>query len=279
MENSVFQNFIHAYHENKLAHAFLIETNDKEKCYHNILEFLKRINCPTTYQDGCKECNLCHLIDTQSLPSIITIYPDGQNIRKEQILDLKKAFQTKPTFSKYNVYIIMGAEFLNSASANTMLKFLEEPEDAILGFFLTNNKENVIETIKSRCQVLLDYYQEPAFIVSDELKEQAISYLQEVLFVKDEALLYNKDVLNPFLKERKDVVLFFQVLLDIYQNYYLASYQQVAIKEEYKNLQVLLKKGPEYLLKQLNLVAQIIDELNYNLNISLVLDRFVLESW
>lgn len=279
MENSVFQNLIHAYHENKLAHAFLLETNDKEKCYHNILEFLKRINCPTIYQDGCKECNLCHLIDTQSLPSIITIYPDGQNIRKEQILDLKKAFQTKPTFSKYNVYIIMGAEFLNSASANTMLKFLEEPEDAILGFFLTNNKENVIETIKSRCQVLLDYYQEPAFIVSDELKEQAIFYLQEVLFVKDEALLYNKDVLVPFLKERKDVVLFFQVLLDIYQNYYLASYRQVAIKEEYKNLQVLLKKGPEYLLKQLNLVAQIIDELNYNLNISLVLDRFVLESW
>ena len=197
MENSVFQNFIHAYHENKLAHAFLVETNDKEKCYHNILEFLKRINCPTTYQDGCKECNLCHLIDTQSLPSIITIYPDGQNIRKEQILDLKKAFQTKPTFSKYNVYIIMGAEFLNSASANTMLKFLEEPEDAILGFFLTNNKENVIETIKSRCQVLLDYYQEPAFIVSDELKEQAISYLQEVLFVKDEALLYNKSEAKP----------------------------------------------------------------------------------
>ena len=279
MENSVFQNLIHAYHENKLAHAFLLETNDKEKCYHNILEFLKRINCPITYQDGCKECNLCHLIDTQSLPSIITIYPDGQNIRKEQILDLKKAFQTKPTFSKYNVYIIMGAEFLNSASANTMLKFLEEPEDAILGFFLTNNKENVIETIKSRCQVLLDYYQEPAFIVSDELKEQAISYLQEVLFVKDEALLYNKDVLVPFLKDRKDVILFFQVLLDIYQNYYLVSYQKVAIKEEYRDLQVLLKKGPEYLLKHLNLVAQIIDELNYNLNISLVLDRFVLESW
>ena len=62
-------------------------------------------------------------------------------------------FSTKPVFTKFNMYVIREADRFNSSSANTLLKFLEEPEDNILGFFITNNKENVISTIRSRCQV------------------------------------------------------------------------------------------------------------------------------
>ena len=49
MDNNVFQELIQEFHENKLAHAFLLETNDKDKSYQLILEFLKRINCPEKY--------------------------------------------------------------------------------------------------------------------------------------------------------------------------------------------------------------------------------------
>ena len=43
---------------------------------------------------------------------------------------------------------------MNSFSANTILKFLEEPNENIIAFLLTNNRYHVIDTIVSRCQIL-----------------------------------------------------------------------------------------------------------------------------
>ena len=279
MDNKVFFELVHSYRENKLAHAFLLETNNPEKCYNMIRQFLKLINCPKEYKENCHDCNLCHLIDTFSLPSLITIYPDGINIKKEQILDLKKAFQTKPVFSKYNMYIIMGAENLNASSANTMLKFLEEPEDNILGFFITNNKENVIDTIKSRCQILLDYYEtNSSSLINDDYYDIAINYIVELESAKIEALLYNKDVLLPIIKDKNTLILIFKNMLFIYQNVYFSKLNYEKLNDKNDKVAFLLKKDSNYLLKKIELILKLLDELNYNLNLSLVIDRFVLES-
>ena len=105
-ESQVYQELIKHFHENKLAHAFLVETNDVDKSYLAILQFLKVINCPSDYKENCQECNLCHLIDNGNLPSLIVVEPDGNTIKKEQVMEIKKMFQTKPIFSKYNMYII-----------------------------------------------------------------------------------------------------------------------------------------------------------------------------
>ena len=40
------QNILKRSHENKLAHAFLLETNDINRCYKDILSLLKQLNCP-----------------------------------------------------------------------------------------------------------------------------------------------------------------------------------------------------------------------------------------
>lgn len=45
-------------------------------------------------------------------------------------------------------------ETFNPAAPNSILKLIEEPEDRIIFFFLTNDKENIIDTIISRSQVL-----------------------------------------------------------------------------------------------------------------------------
>ena len=144
VEAKVLKDVLKRYREGKLAHAFLLETNDTNKCYKDVLQLIKELNCPQEYSDDCdKECNICRLINTDSLPSLITIVPEGQNIKKDQILSMMDKFSTKPVFTKYNMYVIRDADRFNSSSANTLLKFLEEPEDNILGFFITTNKENV----------------------------------------------------------------------------------------------------------------------------------------
>ena len=265
------------YHDNKLSHAFLLETDDMEKCLKKILEFLKILNCEYGFSDKCLKCNLCHLIDEKELPSLVIIRPDGSFIRKEQILSLKESFKTKPIFSKYNMYIIMNAECLNSSSANTMLKFLEEPEEGIIGFFITNNKENVIETIKSRCQILLDYYFES--FNNEDINNDVIEYIKEFESNKLNTLFYNKNVILPKIVDRNWLVSFFLKMIQIYEELYKVKLFNKEISNDYAILSFLLENDYDYFLERLNLLKKIIKTLDYNVNNQLVLDRLVLESW
>lgn len=277
-ESRALNELVKHYHENRLAHAFLIETNDQETCYKNLITFLKMLNCPNSYEDECSNCQLCHLLNSENLPSLIKIIPDGASIKKEQVLELKRFFQTRPTFSKYNMYIIMNAELLNSSSANTMLKFIEEPEDNIIGFFITNNKENIIDTIKSRCQIVSDFYINKEMVDIPKVWQSiAVNYVKECEMTNDEAILYNKNVLVPLIHDRRELLFLFQSIFSIYNDLYHKSLDKTELREEYKDLNFVLKKGKIYLSLKLSKVLKILDELNYNLNISLVLDKFVLE--
>ena len=267
---------IHSYHENRLSHAFLIETNDQEQCLKEIKKIIKHINCEHDYKEKCSDCNLCHLIDTEQLPSLEIIRPDGQNVKKEQVLEMKKKFSTKPIFSKYNVYIILNSEKFNASSANTILKFVEEPEEGLIGFFLTNNKENIINTIKSRCQIISAFYENDKNEI--DFEQLAIQYLKQVHESKDTSLLINREFFlqEDFIKESYQQ--FFQTIFNIYYDLYQASLNIQVLLEKYLNLKFLLKNEPAFFLKQLKIVEQLETELGYNVNMNLLLDRFVLET-
>jgi len=275
-ESAGIQELLTHYHENKISHAFLLETNDQEMCLKNLLEFLSYIN---RTGDEVEDEKLFSLIETESLPSVKIIRPDGQNIKKDQILELKHFFQTKPTFSKYNMYVLLNAESLNSSSANTMLKFLEEPEENILGFFITNNKENIIDTIKSRCQIVLDYYDGVvSFSIPKVWQSIAVNYIKEYECVHDETLLYNKNVILPLLHDKKECFFFFQSIFQIYEELFCCKVKNISINEDYRSLEFLLKKESSYFLQQMQYVSKLLDDMNYNLNTQMLLDRFVLES-
>ena len=105
--NPKINNLVNSYHENKFSHAFLFVTNDIDRCRNDVLELIKVISCPSSYSDDCKTCNLCYQIDKGSLPNLIQIYPDGMNIKKEQILNIEEHFSAKPIYLKNNIYIII----------------------------------------------------------------------------------------------------------------------------------------------------------------------------
>ena len=265
-----FNNILNCYHENKLSHAFLLETNDIEQCYKDVLELVKMINCSGKYSEECEECNLCHLIDLGNIPSLITIDPFGNNIKKEQILDMMERFKSKPIYSKYNTYIIRQCDYFNQHSANTLLKFLEEPEDDIIGFFITNNKMNVISTIRSRCQEWSMYYKEDlGNNYSDESISQFNDYLSNVCGKKD-AFIYNQTEFKKLYEDRMDWVRFFTEIL-----YYLTdvSCDQVTLG----NNDVLGKMDKREIIWIISKIEDILKYLKSNGNIELILDKFAIE--
>lgn len=269
IQNEKIRELVEKFHEHKLAHVFLIETNDKQAVLKDILAFCKVLNCPEDYNPTCDKCNLCHLLDTDSLPSLKIIYPDGQTIKKEQMEDLKNAFSTMPYLTRYNCYIINDAEKFNASSANMMLKFIEEPEENIIGFFITNNKENVIHTIKSRCEIIKAQYEtNDKEFVRGEIKELAEKYLYKLEVEKKESILYNKVILDEKL-EKEEIVSIFQIILGIY----LQRLNGTLFEGNLVSLNAL---SQENLIKRIYLVNEIIERLNYNVNVNLLLDYFVL---
>lgn len=283
MEVNVLENLVKYYHENKMSHAYLIETNNLEKCYLDLLEVIKQIFCQNEYNKECNKCNICNLVNQNYLPSLVVISPDGMNIKKEQIVELKKKFSTVPIYTKENIYVIKNAEKLNGASANTMLKFLEEPEQNILGFFITNNANNVISTIRSRCEVikvLYDIHELDINNITNDINKDkfdvAIEYLFKIEVEKKLGIMYNRDVVLNKFSEREDIKTVFKILFIIYEEL-LKKVMGLDNKFDFEKINELSSLDKDSVLRRINLVTKFIDDIDSNVNIELLLDKFVIE--
>ncbi len=283
MRAESIEKIVKLYHENKLSHAYLLVTNNIENCLSDLKIAIKQINCNKEYLENCTKCNICNLINQNFLPSLIIIEPDGKMIKKEQILELKRKFSTKPIYTKENIYVIKNAEALNAASANTMLKFLEEPEDNIIGFFITNNVNNVINTIKSRCEILNVFYDVHDLnidSVDNSLNKTyldvARNYIKKIEVEKSMRIMYNKSELLNIYSEREDIKKVFQILVIIYEE--LLKYK-LHLSNLFSKLDVDFLEFLNYkdILNRINLLNKFLDDLNSNANIELLLDKFVIE--
>ncbi|SDK77893.1 DNA polymerase-3 subunit delta' [Salinimicrobium catena] len=68
--------------------------------------------------------------------------------------DIVKSLSLKAYEGGYKVMIIWMAEKMNTACANKLLKLIEEPPKDTLFLLITEEEENIIQTIRSRCQTL-----------------------------------------------------------------------------------------------------------------------------
>ena len=154
-EQKLFFDFIRKeIMDNKVSHAYLIETNGYENIDIVVKEFTKLLLCKNR-KENCNDCqcNICQLINSECYPDIKIIQSEGNYIKKEQLLSIKDEFKNKSMYGNKQIYIISDASKLNGSSANTMLKFLEEPEEDIIAILLVDNRYKVLDTILSRCQV------------------------------------------------------------------------------------------------------------------------------
>jgi len=142
--------------KNRNSHAYLFETRGYGKSLDFAIAFAKYLLCPNHHanKEESKDCFVCNQIEATSFPELKIIEPDGATIKKEQLLELKDEFNKKSINSDKKVYIINGAEKLNPSSSNSLLKFLEEPEENIVAILITDNKFQLLDTIISRCQIV-----------------------------------------------------------------------------------------------------------------------------
>ena len=168
--------------KNKISHAYLFEINNYDDDLSYIYSFIKMILCNVKYEelDTCGN-NIINLIDNNNYPDLFVIKPDGSTIKKTQLLNLQKEYSNKSLLDNKRIYIIEECEKMNQSSANTILKFLEEPGDDVVAILLADNRYHVIETIISRCQIIS---LKDSFKI-DEYSDEFIDFFECVLKPKE----------------------------------------------------------------------------------------------
>lgn len=76
------------------------------------------------------------------------------NISVHEAQEIYKSLSLKAYEGGYKVMIIWMAERMNNSAANKLLKLIEEPPDKTVLILITEDEEQIIQTIRSRCQVL-----------------------------------------------------------------------------------------------------------------------------
>ena len=144
---------------NYFVHAYLIEIDDYENNFKDVLTLVKALLCQNKDLDdvnklNCDKCNICSLIDNDNYPDLYIIEGDNNLIKKEQIIKLEDDFKNTSLLKNKRIYIIKESEKMNDSSSNTLLKFLEEPNDNIVAILLTKDRYKLLPTIISRCQII-----------------------------------------------------------------------------------------------------------------------------
>lgn len=244
----------------KLSHAYLIEVGDYDLDFKFVLHFVKMIVSNCKYEEVVSDDNYSIMIDNNSYPDLMIIEPDGQWIKKGQLLKLQEEFNNKSLLGNKRIYIIKQCEKLNSSSANTILKFLEEPNDDIIAILLTNNRYHVIDTILSRCQILNMKDDFNIESVCDETKEFLKFLLKEKeLFIRYNYifnnLLENKEKTRIILSEIQFLLLYYINKKDEFIKNFDSKYYNV-----------------EKFIKYCSIIEEEVSKLDFNVNYKLWLD-------
>ncbi|MCL2918700.1 DNA polymerase III subunit delta' [Shewanella litorisediminis] len=102
----------------------------------------------------CGHCKSCQLFLAGNHPDFYPIKADGFQIKIDQIRELIGRLSTTAQQGGRRVAVIEAAERMNTASANALLKTLEEPGANTLIILHSNTPTRLLPTLQSRCQKL-----------------------------------------------------------------------------------------------------------------------------
>lgn len=252
---------------NKISHSYLFEIDNYEKDLVYIYNFIKMILFNLSYDEVLDSNNsVFSMIDNNTFPDIYIIEPEGNWIKKSQLIDLQKEYSNKSILGGKRIYIIKNAECLNPSSANTILKFLEEPEDNIIAFLITDNRYHIIDTIISRCQII----SLKENIYSDECSSECAELLKSILNPNDFFVHYNY-FYNSILIDKTVAIEYFERIEQIliaFLNYKYNNY----VFQNTNIIDLLNSYSIDRIINSLNILETELPSLKYNVNFKLWLD-------
>ncbi|MCX6353266.1 MAG: DNA polymerase III subunit gamma/tau [Bacteroidetes bacterium] len=147
----------------------------------------KALNCENLSADGepCGVCESCNAFNNHQSFNIYELDAASNN-SVDDIRSLVDQVRYGPQVGKYKIYIIDEVHMLSTAAFNAFLKTLEEPPAHAIFILATTEKNKILPTILSRCQVF-DFHRIMVKDISLQLKKIAevenITADEEALYV------------------------------------------------------------------------------------------------
>lgn len=274
-QKNVYTLFLNELKNNHLSHAYLIDENNNNNSFNLVLSFVKEI-LSVNLNDTQREI-ISKRIDDGNYPELKIIEPDGMLIKKQQILDLQKAFSMSSIEGNKRIYIIRDCEKMRPETANSMLKFLEEPEGDIIAFLMTNNINNILPTIISRCQIIR--LKNEILKEKDEIDEIVLTFIDKIETIGKRSIVDVNDLIFNKInsKNREQLISFFDKLIDMYYDI-----MKIIISDEknilyYDNLVKYRScNDVNSILNKINIIVSCKESIKYNVNCNLLLDSLIL---
>ncbi len=164
--------FTQRLEQSRLAHALMIEGPDGGGKNALAAAMVARLLCTENEPEACGRCFSCKLLAGGAHPDRFDIQPeeDSTVIKVDQVRELIASLNLTCSVSQRKVAYIHPAQNMNMASANALLKCLEEPVgDAVL-ILVCSEPSRLPVTIRSRCQSIV-IHEPDAGLVLQWLKE------------------------------------------------------------------------------------------------------------
>jgi DNA polymerase-3 subunit delta' len=138
--------------QDRLSHAYIFSGPVGTGRSEMATALAKAIYCQNGTDDACGECLECRKVEHGNHPDLHVVAPEGASIKIEQIRELQKEFAYRATASGTKIYVLYHAEKMTVQAANSLLKFLEEPNSRVVAILITENGNALLPTIQSRAQ-------------------------------------------------------------------------------------------------------------------------------
>jgi len=116
--------------------------------------FAKALQCKDSARP-CNECISCRAFDVGNHPDIIYVVPSGRALGVDDIREqIGNVVHIRPYKYEHKIFIIQGADQMSIAAQNALLKTLEEPPSYAVFLLVSENFNNFLSTILSRCVTL-----------------------------------------------------------------------------------------------------------------------------
>lgn len=138
-----------------LAHAFIIEGKPGSGKHTLAQNIVAALACSGTETLPCGACKNCRDIFEGKCPDVSVIGREGKaSLGIEAIRTLKSTLLVFPNNLELKAYILEDADTMTVQAQNAFLLSLEQPPTNAYFFLLCENARLLLETIRSRCQIL-----------------------------------------------------------------------------------------------------------------------------
>lgn len=312
----IYQTFVNCLQSHRLSHAYLLSGNPGTPLLEVARFLAKTVLCDDPSPLACNSCITCMRVDDDNYPDFIVFDGSKDTIKKDAVGSIETQFEKTAFESKgIMIYILHLVENMTPEAVNSILKFLEEPGNEIYAFLTTNNENNVLPTIISRCQLmrlklidrkevidgaiangveqsqaeLLSYFFNSPELIQEclENEDEAENYKKAkegldnllVALTKNdyrEAIYYCQTNIISLVKTKESARIFLDMLVEVFEDILNIKHQKSPILESYSETLITLGNKINNVDEVLLEILKDRNLISSNVNPTLLLDHLIL---